>query len=80
MMTSTKSFAKQIFSNTFSNILTQSLNPIHIITEQVQQLLNILKQRQKTSNSDIKINPFKKKNNKTKPRIRALKPDIKKVR
>jgi len=64
--------------NTHTSTPTQPLDPIHIITDQVQQLLDILKQEQGTSNAGMEASTSEK-GDKAKPRIRASKPDIKRV-
>jgi hypothetical protein len=82
-MPSTKPLAKPTSSsgspNSPTSAPTQPLSPIHVTTDQVQQLLDILKEGQGTSNSSTKASTSKEKDDKAKPRIRASKPDIKKV-
>jgi hypothetical protein len=82
-MPSTKPLAKPTSSSksptTPTSTPTQPLGPIHMTTDQVQQLLDILKQGQGTSNSGTEASTSEEKDDKAKPRIRASKPDIKKV-
>jgi hypothetical protein len=82
-MPSTKPPAKPISSpkspNTPTSTPTQPLGAIHMTTDQVQQLLDMLKQGQGTSNSGTEASTSEEKDDKAKPRIRASKLDIKKV-
>src|SRR5947209_13683953 len=81
-MASTKPLAKPTSSkppNTPTSALAQPLSAIHITTDQVQQLLDMLKQGQRTSNAGTEACTSEEKDDKSTPRIRASKPDIKKV-